>query len=813
MADQERDNFPTNSYPGGGAFDAGEQADAGGPAAAEGVGGQAAGMGQRVPGRASRSPLDVTGDDGAGTPSGPDPGAGAFDAAALLNPGLDPRQPRLWGADPLTLGDQLMSRADESAQAGSLEDRLVHLFAGAVEFTRPADRILLHDAVAGESRGVLLGALDRGGAEDTLNWELSLPGSGLSDWGDDIYDADGRETANAAWHYDAILVDTTRGTFGTPGLGHTGAARNGRFYDHGEECGPGGFGSMAGGKNRLAWRFPGEDPLGWSDAYGTATLTADGELTFTHLGTPAWGYQTARVTSDLKWVLLTGDFDIQADFAAYTVSGDEITAIMFVAANVGGAGGSNDFQIQRRGNVSGGRYEAAREQSGTWVSLGTFTTSDVSGKLRITRVAGTLSGYRWSGATWVQVGSNYTHASLQGDVYVHLGMDGSASRTGSVKFSSFAINSGLTSNRAGWYREGAVAGAERGLLADMPAELAVLTTATSIELMDAAAKKLWMGFNRGTNNLLHDGSSPYVHRVAWCNGVLLISYSVGCSWTVEGGAILIDFRLDRARIHRLAASTICGGFYCGSQHASGALVHRNAGKGYQGDYDDWAVKTYGSNSVALYDQEDSGGYLHWAVGGGLGLEIFRSKPGNFLAAAPNPESTYSVDEDGVEWCAFDPSGQVLWIETSTRRIRSAPKTAWEAGFDGFPFATQYMKEWPHYPASYVAQWRLALRPSPTRLYVATDDGIYVSEWPGAWAFEYGCPVYKPGSNHDILPPFLAVSAIAYARDGSDEFLVCNLDWGQAVNRVVVIHLNTHTVWAEGLLTEDARHTYALGVLS
>lgn len=798
MADQERDNFPSNQYPGAGASDAGGGTDAGGASTSEGVGGQNnLGMGQRVPGSALRGPLSED------MPLK----SGAQDAYALLEPGRDPRQTRIWGTDPLGVGAR-----DEDFHGGSLEDELIQRYAGAVE------RRLPHDAVYGaeDARGARLDDLDtRGSMEDVLGWQLSLPGAGLSDWGDEVYDADGKETLNASFEFEAILVDTTKGTFGNPGTGHYGAARNGRFYDNGEECGPGSFGTLSGGKNRLAWRFPGEDPFGWATTYGTATLTADDELTFTHLGTGAWGYQTARVTSDMKWVLLTGDFDVQVNFAAYTASGDEITALMFVANNVNGAGGSNDFQIQRRGNVSGGRYEAAREQSGVWASLGTFTTSDVSGKLRITRVSGTLSGYRWTGSAWVQVGSNYTHASLQGDVYVHFGMDGSASRTGSVKFSAFTINSGTTSNRVGWYREAASAGAERGLLADMPAELAVVTTASSLELLDAATKKLWMGFNRGTNNLLHafSGYAPYVRRVAWSNGILLISYTVGYSWTLEGGAIMIDFRLDRARIHRIAASTICGGFYCGDQFASGALVHRNAGKSYTWDFDDWAVKTYGSNSVALYDQTDSGGYLHWAVGGGLGLEIFRSKPNNFLAASPNPANTFSVEEEGIEWCAFDPSGQVFYYGDGTGKIRSAPKVTWEAGFDGFPFTKQYEKSWPHYPSSYNSQRRLALRPSPTRIYVPTDAGIYVSEWPGAWELVYGNDPYKPGSTYPILPPFQAVRAIAYAKQGSDEFLVCDLDWGASINRVAVIHLNTHTLWAVSEQTDDGRHSYALGVIS
>jgi hypothetical protein len=345
------------------------------------------------------------------------------------------------------------------------------------------------------------GAIDQGaggGLPDGVEATLSA----VPDYMEGVLDGDGNELLGGTNLTHVIQVDTTTGGFGGPVAGnHWGAARDGKFYANGAECGPGDFGTVAGGMRHTAWSFSGQDPMG-QPLYGAVSLPSDNVIQFSGYK-PSWNGDS--ISSLRRWYL-TGDFDIEVEYLNWAPVSGENVIYLSVCRNIGGTEGTNLFYCYRHTN---GNYYSARVINNGWANLGNVGTSDTAGKFRITRSSGVLQSYYWTGS-WTPLGATYSHANLNSDLYVDIHQQ-SNNASCSVQVTNFVINSGTTTNRAGWYRE--ASGTERGTQADMPDSLGIVCTNDTLDLVDIDNDKLWMRFLKGANLALHNVSPWRPRRV------------------------------------------------------------------------------------------------------------------------------------------------------------------------------------------------------------------------------------------------------------------------------------------------------------
>ncbi len=602
-----------------------------------------------------------------------------------------------------------------------------------------------------------------------------------ADYMESINDADGKAFLSGSDSTEALLIDTTQGSFGNPtSLNHWGAARDGKFYADGVECTPGVFGTIANGWNHVGWRNSEEELFAVSSAAGSMSIISDDVVRMTGTFT-SWPGGPA-LFSNLKWVL-EGDFDIQVDFDNL-VEDDPNHELSLIALYEYGP--TNQVFIGRRDD----HYTFMRIVDGTWTSIATGGSADLSGKLRLTRSGTTIHGYYWGGSSWVEVGSGYAHYKGAAPVFVRVMINGTNGVNFTVDVSNFTINSGTVNNRVGWYRE--TAGTHRGSRSDIPELLAIINTSTSINLIDVTNNKLWMRFVRDQYNLLPYFSSygQIPRGMAWNNGILFIAEGSMPSQSAEGCAILLDFRMDAAHIHRQSVSSICGSSYAdGYVKSEGLIPLRNDGMNYFVDRDSWAIQNYRCYDVALF--EDSG-MLYRAVATTAGLAIFKWEYGTVVYGSfilYTAIKSYSSETDHFLRCIFDQSdGTIFYVSSSTlySRNKTNGSTGWEDLMDGGSFTAEYNKT---LPGTRTCDWQYRIIRYSSYIFIPAKEGVYRVNWPsGSWELYYGV-----GGTYDILPPYTQIISIQLDNDGTNDLLIIGIEQKES-SLIAVVNLNSNTLY-------------------
>jgi hypothetical protein len=155
--------------------------------------------------------------------------------------------------------------------------------------------------------------------------------------------------------------------------------------------------------------------LWWIDSIGqgvTATVT-NNRLEITLPASSGGILYQGNMGSAFK---LVGDFDMQVDFALLTWPTNNASQVGLTISQ------ANDFSIFRR---SRGLNEGGGGEFFFTMIKGVMTqvpAGGSSGKLRMTRVGNTMSGFYWDGAAWRLVGSS-ADSSLGSSTTVHLDFD------------------------------------------------------------------------------------------------------------------------------------------------------------------------------------------------------------------------------------------------------------------------------------------------------------------------------------------------------------------------------------------------------
>ena len=657
------------------------------------------------------------------------------------------------------------------------------------------------------------------GAVDELIYEL-----GTADYQDGVIDGDGQEFLGGGDAVNLVrVIDTTQGGFGDPtNNNHWGAARDGKLYADGIECGSEGydFGTLAGGKKRSAWRFTDAGQLMQREPYYHTTpswysevLSADDELEITHTGIPSdW---LPDITSHGKWYLPPGDFDVEIEFDEFTGTNEQNRIEFGVANSRNGNPAFTSVYMYIRQNTGVG-YLASRQISGSYAELGRVTMSPIpsSGRMRITRTANVFQCYKWdAGDTgWVNVGTTYSHASLEDHLYVWMGYWCDGGDSGHCKLRNFTINAGTPTNRVSWYRE--ATGDHRGTQPDMPNSVAILSTENSVDLIDTVNDRLWMRFVRATDYaFLDNGGNSIIRDLAWKDGILLLAVGRDTAESQEGNVIVIDFTMDIIRCHRESAASTCGAFFQDWwAHEPGHIANRNIGYGYANDNDTWHIQDYRTRTVAI---SHVGGYHYRAIGSVEGLNVFR-----WLRWKMNGEESGVNDDDwGMVRSTATETTEILrarflddelfYCDATTLYSRdrtNGGSTGWEDNIGG-TFSAEHTKALPGTRAAsnYGNYEPVFYKPAGTTyVFMPADQGVYRVDWPsGSWELFYGA-----GGTHDILGSYSLVRSIAFANDGVTDLLLVGLTDG-ALSRIVAVRLTDNTVYGTTPQVSDLRAPFAL----
>jgi len=582
-------------------------------------------------------------------------------------------------------------------------------------------------------------------------------------------DADGNIFLGSRAILALAAVDTTQGSFGNPvSQNHWGAAKDGKFYANGVECGPGDFGTVVDGFRDSAWAFSGRKPHGRQLFGNPITMPSDGTLTLSGTYTTAG---SNGVTSLRRWYL-TGDFDIQLDFANFVSSA--VGAANGLSVNIDSA---NSFQIYRYGVTASGVYRIAKTVAGSWSSVAEVATTDTAGKLRLTRVAGVLTAYYWTGV-WT-LGATASDAVFAGNVQVDISMYG-VNATNSVDMSNFVINSGVTDNRAQWAKE--AFSTERGTQESMPDKLAVVCADTSVDLIDTDNDKLWMRFIHASNNLLFD-TNFVVRDVAWVNGVL---YLAGGSYMTEGDlgiGVVADFNVELVRVHRRVASSITGGVYGGSiDRVLGCIATRNQALAYAHDSNTWETPNYRHFGVSAYIDGDVE-YRAWATGDGVA--VFKADAFWSWVDSGVIDRSKGTETGQIRACHLDPStGELFYMDSNN--LYSVPKATWE----GVMATTQVFSAavTKALAGLHNEDQQYKITKVGTKIYVPAIEGVYMIDWPsGSFVLQYGDA--DSGAVYPILPETSRVASVTASLDGTTNVLLCALI-GEAPVAIVNLDLNT-----------------------
>ena len=640
------------------------------------------------------------------------------------------------------------------------------------------------------------------GMEDELYWEMEE-----ADYQDEKDDADGNELLYDAGAERSLLVRTDEGGLGNPGANnHWGADRTGQLYADGVACGSEGtdFGTLAGGKKVSAWRFTDGGLMCREPYYNTTptwyneVLSDDDELEITISGQPA--DHIYDITSHGKWYLPPGNFDIEIEFDEFTGTQEQNRFEWGVANSRGGNPAFTGVYMYIRQNTTVG-YLAARQIAGAYAELGRVTMSPIpsAGRMRITRTANVFQCYKWDAGDvgWVNVGTTYSHANLEDNLYVWMGYWCDDGDSGHIKIRNFTINSvaGPLVTTASWARE--ASGDHRGTQAEMPVEMAIVADTNAVNLIDTATDKLWMRFLRGTNYaFIQNSGNSIVRDIAWKDGMLLLAVGRNTAESEEGNVIVIDFTMDIIRYHRESASTVCGAFFQHWQfHEPGHIANRNIGYGWANDNDTWHVQDYRTRTVAVLHD---GGYHYRAIGSVEGLNVFKWLRWNMNGA----ESGVNDDDWGmVRSTATEATeirkarfwgSELFYLDDTnlySRDRTNGGSTGWEDTI-GATFSAEFTKALPG-TRFYDSQYSIWFyQPAATKyVFVPANEGVYRIDWPsGSWELFYGF-----GGTHDILPPSSRVTSISIGNDGTYDLMVIGLETASE-SQVFVVKLIDNTVY-------------------
>ncbi len=236
------------------------------------------------------------------------------------------------------------------------------------------------------------------------------------------------------------------------------------------------------------------------------------------------------IYSEGKWSL-SGDFDIQVDFENFSGSGTD--GGFHLSAYID----ENNVAYVRR--QIGNRYARDVKISGTWLDYQYATTTDTSGKLRVTRSADTIHTYywNWNDTLWTEIGtgcSGFPTDSLfvSFDIWV-------SNASCSVDFDNFIINSGSTSF-------GQYGSADRSPTRAFPERALLVCHNKGLDILDASDNSMWMRFDKtGCIATQADHQSlvaDVVHKVSAGDGHIVLSASSG----LMAGLCILDFSQDRA---------------------------------------------------------------------------------------------------------------------------------------------------------------------------------------------------------------------------------------------------------------------------
>lgn len=629
--------------------------------------------------------------------------------------------------------------------------------------------------------GALLEA--RSGIKDGVSYLLDGP----ADFTEFRQDGDGNDLLGGVDLRQVLKIDTTLGSFGSPlGNPHYGAAADGTFYENGVACGPGDFG--AGGIfRRTAWRRGGDEPFAARQDSGVQpSLIADDTLRFGTGGTMS-GFPQASpsIHTNKKWVL-QGDFIIDVDFANWNpISGNDLIFSLQVLGNSGEiAGKENGYNIHRRRESGSEKYQKYILNNGVATSVANISTTDTAGTLRIERSGTTFRAFYFVGATPTQLGADDVGTANvgSGDLYVRLWFTANNSTNGTVDASNFTIQSGTTSNKAGWYRE--AASTTRGVLPAMPASMGAVFTATSLDLLDLATNKLWMRFVKGVSNIVFTSLNGQPRRLAWDAGQLLLAQGSNPLDTPEGMATLVDFTADHSRIYREVAS-IAGAFYGSSEErAIGGIALRNSAGSWTAFDVLWVIPDHRTYDVALYR---SGGFEYHAMATADGASVGKWQRW-YTQAVPSVGTSKSSEVTVMLAVLLDSlTGELFYMDDTT--LHSVPRATYEGVMPTtqiFSAATTKVL-----PGTRTTDQQHHLVRFGANIMVPAQEGIYDVVWPGgSFTLLYG--EVGSGATHEILPANSGVRAIAHALDGITNLLICGLE--SAGTAVAVINLDTNTLY-------------------
>jgi len=605
---------------------------------------------------------------------------------------------------------------------------------------------------------------------------------------------------------------------GLTGTGYYGAKRDGTFVYDGYDCSPGGFGTLASGLNNTAWAFDGIEPLSSGNNPDiNLSLIADDKIRIS-LSSPFAGWKSKQIVSYGRWCL-SDDFDVEFSWENFSASVSDGGISFRVIID------SNNYFYIRRTPGGGGRIDSNVRINNSWVSYVQHGSSATSGKFRITRSGNTLSAYYDTGGGWVFLRS-YSNDVLANEVFawINAGLKDPTSYT--VDVFGFTINSGIYTNKAGWWREGF--NTNRGLNAEFPLHSLVVCTESTVEIIDVDNDLLWMRFVRGGTstsdaNALHNfsGYLPKPRRAFIKNGMLLISYAVDDSASTEGGLIVVDFSIDDIRICRDTASAITGGSLrgwsdvywaatgaLGTTVSNGLIAARNEGGGYYSDRNNWQIKGYRGRDAVFYE---SSGYIYKAIATKDGLTVQKWKRWYLFGDSVNAENITSIHyghwnmSHDVTWCWFDDlSGDLFFIATNagTDTFYYVSKTTWEGAISDSGGTFPYDESYTILGTRNYKQQKHAVYYSEA-FYVPSNDGVYKISWPsggphGGMVLFYG----QPGSvaTHDILnSEYAKVLIVNKLMDGVTPYLAVGVEHGdrkQTSGVLMAVNLITNELFAK-----------------
>ena len=572
--------------------------------------------------------------------------------------------------------------------------------------------------------------------------------------------------------------------------GFYGYAKDGVCRYNGQTTQPGVFASGAGAFNRRSWG-DGQGLLAFGNIDGDAAAIGADTIRLSNTF-DAWAADF--IDSAARWYF-NGDFDITLDFANFSSSGGTDGGFSLEAW----ADEGNGLYLRRNGPL--GRYDRDVMSGGSWLSGANAATSDTSGTLRISRSGATVRTFYWTGS-WTELGTGYAMARTD-PMWIKIKLSGTGTVTLSADASNFQILSGTWTNKASWAEE--CFSTTRGNAVAFPNSLLVLASWGGVDLIDTDNDLLWMHFDVGTGDMLHN--DVYKARdAAFEDGILLLAGSAEAN--NEGSLTVIDFNLDAARIPRYEESSITGGYFdavSGQSSDSGrarTIANRNGGAGYSQDFNRWSVGSGATknphNAVAL---ALASGKVYAVGGGNESLTVFRWDRWDVLNTwRDNVDAAYwNVSGEQVYWTWFRPQDNTLfWTadDAGDTVLYSQALASIELPMHGGNFSASTSKVLPGdrlLAAVMLSHHRPVI--NGATVYAVALDEVWTMTWPGgSWSRWLGLP--GSGATYETLPTNLfRLTAIRHVKDATLDLLAVSLDTGIR-SQVLLYRMDTGALHAK-----------------